>query len=391
MGLWVFISHKFKIIQMKINQRQSTLTSRGPIVTIIWHESLCDWHSFNLPESKQCRNDRKKFKWKSMVTWDFNLCLARRDQTLVYFLWCHVNHRGVLNDMSGTAGAWACSFPFSHCALMTLFVLSHSAITVSYASCACPKDENAGEKLTYTPAGECVYAMFAGYAFFLFIKDISANSSLQGSPHLERNVDTRFLLQYCWSRGGSVPLAHVKASEHCVAEKTKATAIHVSCWKAEVDRSHAIQHPCSGSCRKSSIVACNTVLSTQLPFFQAKSCTFFLIVMKIKAFFFCFLRAAPAAYGSSQTRGQIRATAADHSHSYSNAGSLTHWVRPAIKPTSSGILLGFLSTEPHGELLNLFFSLMATHTTYGSSQAREWIWATAAVTTVLQPNALSQG
>ena len=63
--------------------------------------------------------------------------------------------------------------------------------------------------------------------------------------------------------------------------------------------------------------------------------------------------AAPAVYGSSQVRGQIRAAAASlrHSHGNGNAGSqphlrpmmqlvtmldpLTHCMRPGIEPTSS--------------------------------------------------------
>ena len=38
-------------------------------------------------------------------------------------------------------------------------------------------------------------------------------------------------------------------------------------------------------------------------------------------FLFVFLRAAPAAYGSSQARGKIGAAAASLYHSHSNAGS----------------------------------------------------------------------
>ena len=64
-------------------------------------------------------------------------------------------------------------------------------------------------------------------------------------------------------------------------------------------------------------------------------------------------------------RDQIGATAAGlhHSHSntrsepcltyttaHSNSGSLTHWVRPGIQPTSSWILVGFVTTEPQREL-----------------------------------------
>ena len=44
-------------------------------------------------------------------------------------------------------------------------------------------------------------------------------------------------------------------------------------------------------------------------------------------FYFCFLfRAAPAAYGSSQAKGRVRATSAGHSHG--NVGS-----EPRLRPT----------------------------------------------------------
>ena len=44
-------------------------------------------------------------------------------------------------------------------------------------------------------------------------------------------------------------------------------------------------------------------------------------------------------------RGQIGAVATSlrHSHSNSNTGSLTHWARPGIKPTSSWILVRFIN------------------------------------------------
>ena len=58
------------------------------------------------------------------------------------------------------------------------------------------------------------------------------------------------------------------------------------------------------------------------------------------------------AYGSSQARGQIGAAAAGLHHSHSNAGSLTHWARPGIKPASFWILVGFITTEPWWEHLN---------------------------------------
>ena len=70
------------------------------------------------------------------------------------------------------------------------------------------------------------------------------------------------------------------------------------------------------------------------------------------------------AYGSSQARGQIGAMAASlhHSHriraasvtyttAHGNTGSITHGVRPGIKPASSWILVSFVSTAPQLELL----------------------------------------
>ena len=68
-------------------------------------------------------------------------------------------------------------------------------------------------------------------------------------------------------------------------------------------------------------------------------------------FFFSLLfRATPATNVSSQARGQIGATAASLYHSHSNTGSLTHWARPGIEPTSSCILVGFITIEPQQEL-----------------------------------------
>ena len=84
---------------------------------------------------------------------------------------------------------------------------------------------------------------------------------------------------------------------------------------------------------------------------------------------FAFLRATSTAYTGSQARGQIGATAAGSCHSHSNSeseshlqptahgntGSLTHWARPEIKPTSSWILVRFISAEPQWKLLNWYF------------------------------------
>ena len=72
------------------------------------------------------------------------------------------------------------------------------------------------------------------------------------------------------------------------------------------------------------------------------------------------------AKGRSQARGRMRASAASLDHSHSNTGSephlqptpqlcgnarsLTHQVRPGIKPISSWILVRFLTCEPQQEL-----------------------------------------
>ena len=58
-------------------------------------------------------------------------------------------------------------------------------------------------------------------------------------------------------------------------------------------------------------------------------------------FFFLLFRAIPSAYGGSQAKGPIRATAASLYHIYSNARSLTHWTRPGNKPATSWFLVGF--------------------------------------------------
>ena len=68
-------------------------------------------------------------------------------------------------------------------------------------------------------------------------------------------------------------------------------------------------------------------------------------------FFFCFL-GLHLQHGGSQARGRIRATAASLHHS--NAGSLTYWARPGIEPTTSRLLIGFISASPHWELFDWF-------------------------------------
>ena len=90
-------------------------------------------------------------------------------------------------------------------------------------------------------------------------------------------------------------------------------------------------------------------------------------------FFFSFYSYI-AAYGRSQARAQTRAAAASLYHSHGNSRSephlwpipqltatytiahtrsLTHWMRPGIKPASSWVLAGFVTVEPQGELLEI--------------------------------------
>ena len=69
-------------------------------------------------------------------------------------------------------------------------------------------------------------------------------------------------------------------------------------------------------------------------------------------------RVACAAYGSSQARGRIRATAAGLHHSHSNTGSLNYQARPGIKLMSSWILVGLVTTEPQREFQVLTFTGM---------------------------------
>ena len=85
---------------------------------------------------------------------------------------------------------------------------------------------------------------------------------------------------------------------------------------------------------------------------------FFRMYFCILTFFFLF-RDIPVAYGSSQARGRIRAAAAGptpqtqqlgiwaasmaYTIACGNARSLTHWAGPGIEPTSSWILVEFLT------------------------------------------------
>ena len=52
---------------------------------------------------------------------------------------------------------------------------------------------------------------------------------------------------------------------------------------------------------------------------------------------------------TTATATQDRATSATYTAAHGNTGYLTHRVRPEIEPTSSWILVGFITTEPQRE------------------------------------------
>ena len=56
-------------------------------------------------------------------------------------------------------------------------------------------------------------------------------------------------------------------------------------------------------------------------------------------------------------------SAATYTTAHGNAESLTNWTRPGIKPASSWILVGFLTTEPQQELLIWIFLNKRNHMT----------------------------
>ena len=89
-------------------------------------------------------------------------------------------------------------------------------------------------------------------------------------------------------------------------------------------------------------------------------------------FCFCFFKASRVTYGSSQPRGLnqscscwpmpqpqqcwIWVTSVTYTSAHGNAGSLIHWVRPGMEPTSSWILVMFVTTEPQWEVLGISLS-----------------------------------
>ena len=88
-------------------------------------------------------------------------------------------------------------------------------------------------------------------------------------------------------------------------------------------------------------------------------------------FLFLLFRATPVAYGGSQARDLIRATAAGlhcqpqqcqiqatsvtYITAHGNARSFIHWARPGIEPTTSWFLVGLVSAAPQWECQGLNF------------------------------------
>ena len=82
--------------------------------------------------------------------------------------------------------------------------------------------------------------------------------------------------------------------------------------------------------------------------------------------FFFFFRAETAAYRNAKSRGSNRSrshwpmpqphgiwvASVTYTTAHGNIRSLTHWARPGIKPTSSWILVRFISAEPPQGLPN---------------------------------------
>ena len=111
-------------------------------------------------------------------------------------------------------------------------------------------------------------------------------------------------------------------------------------------------------------------------------------IYKIYIYTHFIFSAAGAAYGSSQTRGQIRATAASL-HRSSQQYRILNPLRPGIKPESSWILIGFLLRHSGNSCVCPCVCLFrATPAAYGSSQARGQIRA---VTTSLHHSHSNSG
>ena len=64
------------------------------------------------------------------------------------------------------------------------------------------------------------------------------------------------------------------------------------------------------------------------------------------------------AYTTATATLWIQALSATYTTAHSNARSITHWVRPGIKPESSWMLVRFISTEPWQELWVVHFHVV---------------------------------
>ena len=121
----------------------------------------------------------------------------------------------------------------------------------------------------------------------------------------------------------------------------------------------------------------NLYLSRQHFFMTSGIYTCALEVFISASFFFLF-SAEDEPYGGSQARGRIRATAEAYTtataiadlrwicklhHSIGNTVFLTHWARPRIEPTTSWILVGFLTSWATQDLSSAsFFHHQAVNT-----------------------------
>ena len=94
-------------------------------------------------------------------------------------------------------------------------------------------------------------------------------------------------------------------------------------------------------------------------------------------------RTAPVVYGSTQASNwscscqpmpqpqqcRIRDVSVTYTRTHCNTRSLTHWAGPRIEPTSSWILVGFVTTEPQCRNSWLEFDLVA----WWFSDLNSWI------------------
>ena len=102
-------------------------------------------------------------------------------------------------------------------------------------------------------------------------------------------------------------------------------------------------------CFKTVYPVCGFIVFSSPPFSLKHTNTHIPLIYfsQIFVYFFFLFTAAPMAYGSSQARGRIGASAADLCSRFINARSLTHWARPGIKPSSSQILCWVLNSLSH--------------------------------------------